>query len=207
LLEDRLVPATFLVTTTLDVVDPNDGQLSLREAISAANASPGADTIIVPAGVYQLALRGADDTNAAGDFDITGSTLFQGAGAGSTVIDGQQIDRVFDVRGTAPHSINVTFQGLTVRNGLADAGGGGGIRVGNADLLLQDCAVTGNATAGDGGGISNAALPATSDETLVRTTVNGNVAVFGGGISVPNDRLGQGGLLTATDCKFGHNAA
>jgi CSLREA domain-containing protein len=78
LLEDRLVPATFTVTTTLDVVDSNDGKLSLREAISAANASPGADTIIVPAGVYRIALAGADDANAAGDFDVTGSTVFPG---------------------------------------------------------------------------------------------------------------------------------
>ena len=31
-LEDRAVPATFTVTTALDVVDPADGRLSLREA-------------------------------------------------------------------------------------------------------------------------------------------------------------------------------
>src|SRR5690348_2385454 len=98
-LEDRLVPATFTVTTTLDVVDPNDARLSLREAITAANANPGADTIVVPAGVYRLALPGADDANAAGDLDITDSTVVQGAGAGNTVIDGQQLDRVFDVLG------------------------------------------------------------------------------------------------------------
>src|SRR5438270_445945 len=98
-LEDRLVPATFTVTTTLDVVDPNDARLSLREAISAANANPGADTIVVPAGVYRLALPGADDTNAGGDLDVTGTTLVQGAGAGNTVLDGQRIDRVFDVPG------------------------------------------------------------------------------------------------------------
>src|SRR5262245_51493278 len=85
--EGRAVPATFTVTTTLDVVNPADGKLSLREAISAANARPGPDTIVVPAGVYRLALRGADDTNAAGDLDVTGSTLFQGAGAGNTIID------------------------------------------------------------------------------------------------------------------------
>jgi len=104
-LEDRLVSAIFTVRTALDVVDPNDGQLSLREAISAADANPGADILVVPAGTYRLALAGADDTNAAGDFDVTGSTLFQGAGAGNTVIDGQRLDRVFDVLGTAPSSI------------------------------------------------------------------------------------------------------
>src|SRR4051794_6274545 len=134
-LEDRAVPATFLVTTTHDVVAA-DGRLSLREAISAANAHAGADTIFLPAGVYRLALARADDTNAKGDLDVLGTTLFKGAGAGATAVDGRQIDRVFDVLGTAPDSIRVTFQALTIRNGLADAGGGGGIRVGNADLLL-----------------------------------------------------------------------
>ena len=139
-LEDRIVPATFTVTTTLDAVNALDGKLSLREAISARlTANPGADTIVLPAGIYRLALAGADNTNAAGDLDVIGSTVFQGAGAGATVIDGQKLDRVFDVFGTAPHSINVAFQGLTIRNGLADSRGGGGIRVGNADLTVQDC--------------------------------------------------------------------
>ena len=35
-LEDRSVPATFNVTTTLDVIDPADGKRSLREAITRA---------------------------------------------------------------------------------------------------------------------------------------------------------------------------
>ena len=58
-----------------------------------------------------------EDGNVAGDFDITGAVTIQGAGAGLTIIDGQQIDRVFDVLGTAPSSIKVVFRGLTVRNG------------------------------------------------------------------------------------------
>ena len=36
---------TFTVTTTADLVDPNDGELSLREAVAKANATAAADTI------------------------------------------------------------------------------------------------------------------------------------------------------------------
>jgi hypothetical protein len=99
------------------------------------------DVIVVPAGVYKIAIAGAgDDANLTGDLDITGSLTIQGAGAGKTIIDGQQLDRVFDVIGTAPHSIRVVLQGLTVRNGNV-TGGGGGVQVGNADLVVRDCVV------------------------------------------------------------------
>ena len=206
-LEDRAVPATFAVTTTLDVVSPADGKLSLREAIGAANSHPGADTIVLPAGVYSLARRGADDSNAAGDLDVTGSTVIRGAGAGATIIDGRQLDRVFDVRGTAPHSITATFQSLTIRNGLADGGGGGGIRVGNADLVVRDCAVTRNRTSGSGGGISNAGMPGTGDVTLARSTIDRNIAGQGGGLWVQADGQGHGSQVTASASTIRRNIA
>src|SRR5438105_15261194 len=74
-LEGREVPATFTVTTFADVVDPADGKLSLREVVSRANASPGADTIQLAAGTYTVTAirRQSDDTNANGDLDVTDS--------------------------------------------------------------------------------------------------------------------------------------
>jgi predicted outer membrane repeat protein len=196
-LEGRLVPAAFAVTTPLDVVNPNDGRLSLREAVSLANARPGPDTIILPPGVYRLALAGNDDANAGGDFDVHDSTVFQGAGAGKTVIDGRRIDRVFDILGTSPGSINVFVQGMTIRNGLNnDDSGGAGIRVANANLTVLDCTLTGNRTSGVGGGISNAGLRGTGNVTVVRSLLEHNVAREGGGLWVSANDQGQGSVLT-----------
>lgn len=44
-LESRRVLAALVVTTNLDVVDAQDGELSLREAVEQANSIPGPDTI------------------------------------------------------------------------------------------------------------------------------------------------------------------
>ena len=37
--------ATYTVSTTADTIDPNDGVLSLREAVAQANATVASDTI------------------------------------------------------------------------------------------------------------------------------------------------------------------
>jgi predicted outer membrane repeat protein len=202
-LEDRSVPAVFNVTTTDDVVAPGGGR-SLREAINAANADPAtADVIVVPAGVYRIALgTSGDDANTGGDLDILGNVTIQGAGAGRTIIDGQQLDRVFDVIDTAPSSIKAVFQGLTVRNGSV-IGDGGGIRVANADLVVRDSAVNGNRASVSGGGISNASAISTGDVRVVRTVVSRNVAgADGGGIFVAGDSV-----LTVKDSAIRRNFA
>src|SRR5262245_8249605 len=88
LLEGREVPATLVVTTFADVVNPTDGKLSLREAVNIANATAAPDTIVLQAGVYQIGLAGArEDGNATGDFDLKNPLSIVGQGAGKTVID------------------------------------------------------------------------------------------------------------------------
>jgi predicted outer membrane repeat protein len=191
-LEDRTVPATFAVTTTLDLVDPADGRLSLREAVAEANTLAGADVIILPAGVYKITRAGpGEDGNLTGDLDVLDSVRFRGAGAGVSIVDAQDLDRVFDVSGTAPSSIDVVLRGLTIRNGDV-TGHGGGVRVGNADLVVRDSAVIGNRATGFGGGISNGTLPGSGDVTVIRTAVVRNAADNGGGLAV----FGPGSALT-----------
>jgi CSLREA domain-containing protein len=110
------------VTTFADVVNANDGVLSLREAVLAANASVGiADTINLPAGTYTLTLIGAGEDGAAtGDLDVRDAVTIRGAGAAAAVLDGNATDRVFDVNpGTSGgqsgnRAIAVTLSGLTL---------------------------------------------------------------------------------------------
>lgn len=150
----RAAGMTFTVSKTDDTFqgscDP--GNCSLRDAIYAANANSGADTIVLPSGVYTLALGGSGEDNAqAGDLDIHDSVTITGtlARAADTVVMGGASwgDRIFEVFAGASVSIN----GITIQDGNASAAGGGGI-LNQGTLALDASAVSGN-TATSGGGI------------------------------------------------------
>jgi CSLREA domain-containing protein len=132
----KSVPAASIinVNSTHDELN-NDGNCSLREAIKAANldlpvdacpAGSESDTIVIPAGLYSLAIGGRnEDAAGTGDLDISGTVTI--VGIGQPTIDGNQLDRVFQI---LPNS-HVTLSGLTIRNGLLgyDDGIGAGLSV------------------------------------------------------------------------------
>ena len=91
-LESRhLLSATVIeVTTTQDLVDPNDAFISLREAVLMANASPEDNEIVLAAGTYTLTRQGANENaGLTGDLDVVanGSLKISGAGRESTTIN------------------------------------------------------------------------------------------------------------------------
>src|SRR5262245_61656101 len=92
-LEDRLTPAAPIVVATFaDVVKPGGG-LSLREAITKANATAEPDVILLSAGVCKIALDGAgENDNHTGDFDVTNPLTIKGDGPTATFIDGASLD-------------------------------------------------------------------------------------------------------------------
>jgi CSLREA domain-containing protein len=174
--------ATFVVTTTADT---NDGACtvslcSLRDAIIAANA--GADIITLPAGTYTLTLTGANEQAAAtGDLDVTGDLTINGAGSGTTIIDGNATDRVFEVIG----AVTLTLNNLTVRNGSTSAStikSGGGILASGGTVVLSSSVLSGNnGTTGQGGGML------ATNATLTNSTVSSNqTSNQGGGIFAGN---------------------
>ena len=186
--------ATFNVSKTADTADGTcDTDCSLREAITAANALAGTDTIVLPAGIYTTTIvsTGNENANANGDLDISDSVTIAGAGAASTFVEanaspGVAIDRVFHVLGG---STNVVIEDLTVRNGRTTSTStlfrGGGIR-NEGNLLLRRVTVSNNQTATRGGGITST-NPGTflslDRVTVANNTANSTVvSTFGGGV-------------------------
>src|SRR3954470_7054115 len=97
-LEVRRLLATFTVTTTSDTVNPADGKLSLREAITKANLTAASDTVVLKSGKYAITRAGADeDENDTGDFDILAPLTIKGVSMDKTIIDGMNLDRVFHI--------------------------------------------------------------------------------------------------------------
>ncbi|VAX15795.1 hypothetical protein MNBD_NITROSPINAE03-534 [hydrothermal vent metagenome] len=223
--------ATITVDTATDEINAN-GNCSLREAVINANndnqsgstdctAGNGADTITVPAGTYTLDIGATNEHLALnGDLDITAALTITGAGSGSTIIDGNNTERIFHLIGSG--SINIS--GLTVQNGNAvpNTSHGGGLYINGGGLVLSDIVVTGN-NAEDGGGIYNLGGTVTiSDSTISnntaqgtnggggiynssgliieRSTISGNSTTkYGGGI------WSDGGVLTITNSTVSNN--
>lgn len=207
--------AGFTVTKFDDSNDDVcDEDCSLREAIRAANAAAGPDTITLGSGVFSLTLSGAnEDLATSGDLDITEPLTITGAGPGQTIIDGGAIDRIFQVI-----SGPVVMADLTILNGNVLTGSGGGILnqaelfmfnttlSGNhshaggavyneADgyLILDDSVVSSNVATATGGAIFNQGVL-----DMINTVVASNTAASGGGIF-------NGGVLTFTNVTVNNN--
>src|SRR3954447_15528841 len=194
LLEDRIAPAVFNVNSTLDILKPSAGTVTLRSAIQQANTTAGGDTInLTVPGTYRITIPGANTgTNASGAFAILpggGNLSIVNTSGGRVIVDGNHLDRVFDINPTLGKTkFTVSMQGFTIENGIASpgdgaAGSGGGIRdQGVASLTLTGMVVTDNIATADGGGISmeNAAsTPWTL--TINHSTISNNRAGDAGG--------------------------
>jgi CSLREA domain-containing protein len=189
--------------------NPEVPACSLREAIQTANtdadaldcvregSGPG-DTITLDGGTaYALSRPGTlEDANETGDLDVTGETAIDVGGGGRATIDGDDLDRVIDVRsGGTLIADHVVIQDGNAQGDAPDNRHGGGVYVGpGAALELTSSRVTSNNTVYDGGGIFNDGVT-----ELRRVTIDENVAgVFGGG-------LFNAGDLKVADTTFSGN--
>ena len=164
--------SSLVVTTTNDVVNPYDGQTSLREALAYAQILGGTPTITFTntlAGQTILLTSIGDGTFGPSALLVTNVVMIDGGTNG--IVLSQNVGtnsptggmRLFYITSTG----NLTMKNLTVSGGLAQggstlgvsgAGAGLGGAVVNAGVLdLVQCTLTGNQAIGgnSGGGVSS----------------------------------------------------
>jgi CSLREA domain-containing protein len=133
--------ATFTVTTLAD--DDGIGEVTLREAITAANTLDGEDRIVFADGLAgTIALDGSALT-------ITDSVVIDGAG--DITVDAGGESGVFAIA-PGDTDMDVTMAEMTVKGGFAESGAGlfiGAGGDGTADVTLVDMIFSDNTATGD----------------------------------------------------------
>lgn len=168
--------ATITVTSTAD-----SGAGSLRDAIAAASSGD----------IINVSVTGTI-TLTGGRLTIDKSLTITGPGASGLAVSGNNTAQVFVINSGA----TVTISGLTIEDGAATGGVGGGGISNSGMLTVTNSTITGNTTDMFGGGIKNFGTL-----TLTNSTVSGNSAscCFGGGIY-------NGGTLTLTNSTVAGNS-
>ncbi len=220
----------YLVTSLDDVDDGacNFTHCSLREALREANATPGADDVLL--GVTPLRPIGGTITLTSALPAITTPISVRGPGAAALTIDAAATNaaqrRILTMTGASPVTIadvtlrggimttaggllvetgsTLTLQRVTLRDNVALGGFGGGALVfGGSGLVLDESIIeqnTARTTNGSGGGI---AVGSGSTLEVRGGTVRGNVAegAFAGGIGA------MGSSVTITNATVTGNRA
>src|SRR3990172_7552932 len=158
----------------------------------AVNAASSGDTINIAAGTYKE------------NVTIEVKTLtVNGAGADSTIVDGNKSASVFSIRGSSSPPFSVTLKNMTITNGKASGSIGGGIFIEvDPSVTVTDCIISGNFANNAGGGISNLGGGIL---TIMDSNISSNSAGFGGGIA--SGTMGGAGTLTITDSTIHDNSA
>lgn len=204
----------FTVNSTADATDANPGDskcetvigngvCTLRAAIQEANALPGENTINLPTGTYVLTIPGRQEDGAlTGDLDVRDNLMLVGNDVTTTIVDGNQLDRVFDVANTS-----MKMSGITIRNGYIEsfAGcftcGGGGIYNNQGHVELANSSVGNNTVLNErGGGILNEGSLLLTNSTIENNMLIGDTLYSGGGIE-------NTGAMSIVDSIIQHNDA
>ena len=203
--------ASITVSTELDLVDGDtssvdalqlspgdDGEISLREAIIAANSNPDHDVIHLLSDSYTLNdtqdTRGGDHF---GDLNVINPVTIQGTAG--TVIDGNDTNRIFSFNNAGTSLLS----SLTLQNGNVTSGGadgvegdsGGGVFVEGTDLSIESVDFTGNKAVFGGGLFQNGGTINLNDVNLTQN----ESTVQGGGLFL------QFGLANLTDVTLKEN--
>ncbi len=184
--------AVITVNSAADNLTAGDGFCTLREALTNANqiaggdttagdctgGTAGADTIEFAAGLDETPIvltlgPSGDDANLNGDLDILDHLTLTGNGPRSTIIDGDNLYRVFDI---VNGGLTIRIDDLTIRNGSELIVGGAGINNSSSTVTINNSAISGN-SASAGAGVRHAG----GTLTITDSTLSGNSATGSGG--------------------------
>jgi hypothetical protein len=198
---------------------------SLRAAIEASNNAGGANTITLPAGIYNL-------SSALGELQVGPSggmsVSIAGVGAPATIINAVQPGscttsatsscfRVFDVDPNVNGGVGFSASDVTISGGRTGDIGGAGILNGTgtstqtADTTtLSNCVVTGNVTySGSGGPVPGGGLVQTYGSVGITNCVfsNNTSSLVGGAVDMEAPAGGGSPTLEITSSSFTGNTA
>ncbi|MEX0643140.1 MAG: choice-of-anchor Q domain-containing protein, partial [Pirellulales bacterium] len=200
-LEERAMLTAYVVNSALDGPILVDGNLTLREAITAANTNSAQGD--APAGMAGLDMITFAAT-------LNGATVLlnptgSGVGALPTIIDSLTIDasalasgitikandpsaaagdgiRIFNINNSDATLIDVTLKGLTLTGG--DVSGSGGAISSRENLTISNSTITGNKATTSGGGVhqlTGILNTISGSLTIGNSTISGNSTIQNGG--------------------------
>jgi hypothetical protein len=186
----RASPETLTVTTTADqgLADnpeycggegPGGAECPLRAALETAReaVSVGASEIVVfaPAGEYRLSKGALMLGNATKACEAKACPVtLRGAGAGRTVIDGQNSTTIVSV---SAEQAPVTIAGVTLTHGYSEFGGA--IDDVGTTMTVREAVLTANTATSLGGALFASGKGTTT--TVLDSAIDGNAAGDGGG--------------------------
>jgi CSLREA domain-containing protein len=184
---------------------PAQGRCTLRAAVMQANklTGPGVD-IILPSGTYTLTRPPVSSSLEPDNGDlnlrapVSGHPLIRilGAGAAGTIVDANQLDRVFAVEAGR----DALISGLTVRNGYMVTGiAGGGAIFNDGTLTLDHTAVYSSYAGFVGGGLYNTGSLTVLDSTFAENRAQ----TYGGAIDSGDDATVSGSLIFHNSAQYG----
>ncbi len=187
--------ATFKVTTSNDTVNANDGVTSLREALTLANGSAGADKIVFDKALAGSTIEVTGPLVLASDVSINGDTNKDGDADIS--ISGGNVGQLFEVQA----GTTAALTSLVLKDGF---GGDDASAIDNAGILsISYCSLTGNAASLGANGASAATVVNRGTLNISHSAFAGNLAIGGkgqdSGVSVgQNGGHAAGAILNLT---------
>jgi hypothetical protein len=176
-LEERVVPATFMVVNNSD-----SGTGSLRQAIINANATSNNDIInfTFASGTNPYTITMASALPNIADAGISGTLTINGLGASSLIISGNDGNTLRDFNiFNIDSGANLAISGVTVSGAKTTNTGKiyGGAFNNTGTLTITNSTISGNVAGYKGGGIFN-----NGSLTITNSTLSGNTTSYGGGV-------------------------